>query len=67
MNTKRVLLTGSIHRHGSTLDYVKPRQETLLRCLKCKQWCSRGEMRIVNGVFKCVTCAGDVQDESEEE
>lgn len=65
--TKRILLTGSIHRRGSTLDYVKPRQETLLRCLKCKQWCIRSDMRIVNGVFKCIGCAGDAQDESEEE
>ena len=64
--TKRILLTGSIARHGFKLDYVKPRQETLLRCLTCGQWCSRSDMRIVDGVFKCVSCAGGAEDESEE-
>lgn len=65
--TKRILLTGSIHRRGSTLYYVKSRQETLHKCPGCEREFGRSEMRIVNGVFKCIACAGDAQDESEEE
>ena len=65
--TKRILFTGKFNRHGATLDYVKPRRETLLRCLTCGQWCSRSEMRIVDGIFVCAVCAGDAQDESKEE
>ena len=42
--TKRILFTGSIARHGFTLDYAKPRRETLLRCLTCGQWCSREDV-----------------------
>ena len=65
--TKRVLLTGSIHRHGFELDYVKPRQETLHKCPGCWREFARSDMRIVNGAFKCITCAGGAQDEGKEE
>lgn len=67
MTAKKVLLTGRINQHGFSLDYAKPRQETLHRCPVCERRYSRNDMRIVNGIFVCVTCAGNAQDESEEE
>ncbi len=67
MTTKRILLTGSATRHGITINYVKPRQETLHRCPVCLHMVARRDMLIIDGIFVCVTCAGDAQDESEEE
>lgn len=67
MTAKKALLTGCINQHGFSLDYAKLRQETLHRCRVCERLYSRNDMRIVNGVFICVTCAGDAQDESQDE
>lgn len=65
--TKRVLFTGSIARHGFTLDYAKPRRETLHRCRVCNRQYGRNDMRWVGEKLICFGCAGDAQDESEEE
>ena len=58
--------SGITNRHGFTLD-IAPRQETLHRCSLCEQWYSRSDMKIVNGVLVCESCAGDAPDESEDE
>lgn len=66
MTTKRILIAGRINRYGFILDYA-PRQETLHRCPACLHMIARNDMRIVDGIFVCVTCAGDAQDESQDE
>jgi len=62
--------SGKFTRHGFTLDYAKPRQETLHKCPVCERRYGRNDMRWVSGnfgsMFVCVACAGDAQEESEE-
>lgn len=66
MTAKSILLTGRIQHQRITLN-IAPRQETLHRCPVCLHKVSRNDMRIVNGIFVCVSCAEDDRDESEEE
>ncbi len=67
MTTKQILLTGKFTQHGFTLNYAKPRQETLHKCPVCGQHYGRNDMRIIDGSFVCVDCAGDAQDESQDD
>lgn len=64
---KKILLTGCATRHGFTINYVKPRQETLHKCPVCERRYGRNDMRIVDGIFVCVACASPAQDKGEEE
>ena len=65
MTTKQIWLTGKLDRRGSLIN-LAPRQETLHSCPVYERRYGRNDMRIVDGAFKCVTCASDAQDESEE-